>query len=159
MLSLIEVKCPHCGAQGQITLPPLGSIIVGPCPQCEGMVAVFCGKVLALDNATMHEGTADEKRDHLTEVLCSFIADRVEQLFENSDVAQQFEALNHTQHHDEEPEETPSETDGHPHQESEQSKAPNKGAGISAEELDAFVNGALQMIDNPDYFKSVFGEK
>ena len=27
MLSLIEVECPHCGARGQIMIPPVGSII------------------------------------------------------------------------------------------------------------------------------------
>ena len=80
MQSLIEVQCPHCGARGQIVVPPVGAIIIGPCPQCSELVVVFCGYILALDKETMESGTTDDRREHLLGVLTEFLQDRITRL-------------------------------------------------------------------------------
>ena len=151
MLSLIEVKCPHCGAQGQIMLPPLGAIIVGPCPECQGMVVVFCGRVMPLDRDIMTAGTVEEKQDHLLEVLGVFLQERIKRLFAN-------------QNSESEAAPTPDTDDLGEHDEDSAVQAPGAisltGAPqpdmITDEEFDLFVNTDLKLIDNPKYFKAVF---
>ena len=81
MMLLIDVQCPHCGAQGQIILPSLGDVIVGPCPECHGMLAIFCGECLALDNEIFLNGTTEEKEKYLAEVLTEFVNDKVDAIF------------------------------------------------------------------------------
>ena len=143
MLSLIEVECPHCHAQGRIVTPPLGSIIVGPCPECAGKVVVFCGKVLPLDERIMSSGTVEEKQEHLLEVLGVFIQGRIESLFSDrpeSDGSRHFGVLGE----DEEPAEAP-------HPPSVAGAAP-----IGEDELTQFIRNDLHKIDDPDYFRSIF---
>lgn len=148
MLSLIEVKCPHCGAQGQIMLPPLGAIIVGPCPECQGMVVVFCGRVMPLDSDVMNSGSLEEKQEHLLEVLGSFLQERIKRLFTNKI--------------EDKPE--PTQDDLGIHEESSLMQAPGAisltGADqpdmISDEEFSRFISTDLKLIDNPKYFKAVF---
>lgn len=141
MLSLIDVKCPHCGAQGQIVTPPMGSIIIGPCPECQGTVAIFCGTALALDKEIMLRGKAEEKREHLMEVLGMFLHDRVERLFEEREVHEEFGGVNEEPHMLgplpmlDSPPKTP----------------------ITPAELETFTNIDLCLIDNKEYFKAVFG--
>lgn len=157
MLSLIEVTCPHCAAQGQIMLPPLGAIIIGPCPECHGMVAVFCGKVLALDNEIMTEGTTPKKRVHLNHVLGTFLKDRIDRLFTDDEVDEivTFEAEDEVDDDGDSPEyieDRPAETAlGRIDPYGNQPVAP-----ITSEELESFKNVDLRLLDNPEYFKAIF---
>ena len=80
MFPVIEVQCPYCKATGQIMTPPLGSIIVGPCPRCNEMVLLFDGTVLPLDKDIISEGTAEEKKQHLLETIVDMAAGRVDEL-------------------------------------------------------------------------------
>lgn len=154
MLSLIEVTCPHCAAQGQIMLPPLGAIIIGPCPECHGMVAVFCGKVLALDKEIMTGGLTSEKRGHLNAVLGTFLQDRIEHLFSDEDV-EEIVTFDHENEDDDESEQRqgrPAETalgriDVYGN---------TQAAPITSEEVESFKNVDLRLLDNPDYFKAIF---
>lgn len=148
MLSLIEVKCPHCGAQGQIMLPPLGAIIVGPCPECEGMVVVFCGRVMPLDKEVITEGTALEKKEHLLDVLTVFLEERVERLFANQE-----EEAEEEQEVDSSVEETEEE------EEEDDDTLPvvqTEGPLISTEEFQSFLNEELRLIDDKNYFRAIF---
>lgn len=156
MLSLIEVKCPHCGAQGKIMLPPLGSIIVGPCPECHEMVVVFCGKVMALDKNIMTHGSTEEKQEHLLEVLGVFLQERIERLFSaeaarpaRSDAEEENEA------------ETEGRLDEAPARDDTRGVALPSTRGpildpITPEEIRAFVNVDLRMLDNREYFRAIF---
>ncbi|MBI1321371.1 MAG: hypothetical protein GC168_20805 [Candidatus Hydrogenedens sp.] len=146
MLSLIDVKCPHCHAQGRIVTPPPGSIIVGPCPECSEMVAVFGGRVLPLDKGLMQHGTTEEKKRHLMEVLGVFIEERIERLLNQ-------------------PPAEPAE-DKQPEAAHEEPAAPPGGlelAGfdmkpnISDQEFRAFLSGEMDLLDNPKAFKAIFG--
>lgn len=154
MLSLIEVKCPHCGAQGQIMLPPLGAIIVGPCPECQGMVVVFCGRVMPLDSDIMNAGSLEEKQDHLLEVLGTFLQERIKRLFTNK-IEDRPEPSR---------DEAGLQDDLGEHEASSLMQPPGAisltGADqpdmISDEEFSRFISTDLKLIDNPKYFKAVF---
>lgn len=140
MLPLIEVECPHCHAQGRIVTPPLGSVIVGPCPECSGKVVVFCGKVLALEESVMSSGNPQEKQDHLMEVLGVFIHSRIETLFSenpDADEKEHFGVLGEKQKAD-------------------VSASTRPAAPIGEDEIKNFVNGELHKLDDPEYFRSVF---
>lgn len=163
MLSLIEVKCPHCGAQGQIMLPPLGAIIIGPCPECQEMVMVFSGKVIALDKEVMNNGTLVERKEHLMGVLNDFLSDRVDRLLEENDVSDP--SIQEMPTEDEmsddaeaaSSEEKPTTPQGHRAVHFEEYKRPEPvDRSISEDEFSEFVNRDLRLIDNKDYFRAVF---
>ncbi len=128
-------------------VPPVGAIIIGPCPQCTELVVVFCGHVLALDNETMENGSTDDRREHILGVLMEFLQDRISRLL--SDDVELLEG---------ERGEEVAETDdayasGNP------SFDENRQAGkspISQTELERFTDVDLKLLDNRAYFKSVF---
>ncbi len=153
MLSLIEITCPHCGVQGQILLPPLGAIIVGPCPECGDMVAIYCGRALPLDREIMVSGTQSERRAHLLDVLGTFLKGRVERLFADRP--------------DNKADEDPAGLDEFLFEDIEQELAASDAARIAPlseaprvpitkEEVDSFRNVDLKLLDNADYFRAVF---
>jgi len=151
MISLIEVICPHCGARGQITLPPVGAIVIGPCPQCEELVVVFCGKVLALDKDAMVYGSADQKREHLMTVLTSFLEEKLSQI--------SFDTPNEDPDLVPEPQneaELGMEAEEEPRR-PVMAPAPSPQPTISTVDMEHFVNEELALLDNKDYFKAVFG--
>lgn len=147
MSFMIEVVCPHCGAHGQVILPPVGTIIVGPCPECLELVVVFCGQVLALDKQTMTQGSVEEKREHLLHVLTDFLRVRLEQMItvEAEADATQPDSATATATQPEVVHFTPP------------SPPLNKKAPISKSEIDAFASIDLKLLDRRDYFRAVFG--
>ncbi len=158
MLSMVEVKCPHCGARGQIMLPPTVSIIVGPCPQCHNIVAVFAGQAMPLSNEIMLQGSIDEKRLHMMQVLGEFLSDRVNRLLKDSEPPSTSEkpteetaAMEETLEAMPDPDKLPG--DAMPQY------GPAMGAKadtISDQEMDTFVRVELKLLDNREYFKAVF---
>ena len=154
MLSLIEVTCPHCGARGQIMLPPVGTIIVGPCPECQGLVVVFCGHVLALEKETMLHGTPEAKRDHMLNVLTGFLRERIGQLIgEETQGSQEPTGPSDEAERLEQPVESAAQAEHAGGVQSGVRKLPP----ISHQEFTTFANVELKLIDNRDYFKAIFG--
>ena len=164
MLSLIEIKCPHCGAHGQVMLPPVGAIIVGPCPECHNMVVIFAGKALALDNDIILNGNASARHDHIMQVLITFLAERISKLVASEDRPGGEPPAGPT-----DSELTPSgeesvmEPARNTAEENAETDTPRINpfgnrttAPISISEVDSFVNVELQLIDDKDYFKAVF---
>lgn len=149
MLSMVEVRCPHCGVRGQIMLPPLGAIIVGPCPNCDELVVVFCGRVLPLRKDIMVDGTTAEKHEHLKSVLVEFIDDRVSKVVEQltPEVA---EGL-----HDYSPEGEIEDPEPVPPV-SEDTVATVPPPQITDREVDEFLRFDLPRLDNRDYFHAIF---
>jgi hypothetical protein len=147
-------------------LPPVGAIIVGPCPECQGLVVVFCGQVLGLNREIMLGKSVAEKREHLLEVLMAFVRERIEQVVgdgvEDTDRAP---AGGHKVpvKREEETSGTEAESCGDtcgegPMKKSRCAHHGHKGGRvISQNELDTFVSDDLRLIDNPDYFKAIFG--
>ncbi|MFA6411033.1 MAG: hypothetical protein WCW26_05680 [Candidatus Buchananbacteria bacterium] len=142
MLGLISVTCPHCGAQGQIMAPPHGSIIIGPCPECQGTVAIFMGAAVALDGNILKNGSPAEKTNHVSDRLCSFIRERVGRIFDSSD------------------EFTP---ESQPEMATAQSGSRSRfgaqapATPISEQELEKFTKTELELLDDPNYFRTIFG--
>jgi hypothetical protein len=154
MMSLTEVTCPHCGAKGQVIMPPAGAIIIGPCPQCEDMVVLFCGRVLPLDSQVILRKTPEEKRQHLLDVLTRFLRERVEQLFDGAAPPGHLEGVHdepipHAQGRVEYESDEDDATENTP-------KAPQVKY-ISMEELEKFTQVDLPLLDNKDYFYAIFG--
>ena len=154
MVSLVDVTCPHCGAEGRIVLPPLGSIIFGPCPECAEMVAVFCGHTLPLDKEIMSRPKEEDKKDHLLEVLGVFLHERIEGLFGAQGHARQFAPA------PAEDNAAAAEAAGEQGGEGRSSKTQTADAKpprpISKEEIDTFRRIELRMLDDAQYFKTVF---
>jgi len=161
MLSLIEVTCPHCGAKGQIMLPPAGAIIVGPCPECQGLVVVFCGQVLPLKKDIMVDGSTKEKRQHIMTVLTGFLRDRVGQIIaEDEDVK---DVRDETPPKPQQPvvSEKPA---VQPEQKREAGGGEKKVCSpehvadpISHEDVRRFVINELKKLDDGEQFKKIFG--
>jgi hypothetical protein len=147
MMPVIEVQCPFCKATGQIMTPPLGSIIVGPCPRCNETVLLFDGTVMALDKDIIKSGTPEEKKQHLLETIIDMVAEKVEDLVDTEDLGG---SSRHSIHDDaqysDDSNVTPSIRDA---------EAPQ----ISREDVRDFVNIDLHLIDSKNYFDKVFRKK
>ncbi len=144
MLSLIEVMCPHCGARGQVVVPPQGALLIGPCPHCAEMMLVFCGTALPLRKEIMESHNLSAKRDHLMGTLLEFLDERIDQVL--AEMEQDAEATQIAL-----PEQEVSAVAERAPEE------PVDAAGISTSELDQFVRTALPLIDNRHYFHAIFG--
>lgn len=158
MMSLIEVKCPHCGAQGQILMPPVGAIIVGPCPHCDGMVVVFSGRVFPLDSDIMQGGSLDDKKEHMLEILGGFLNERIERLLMEPPLTQANADSNNADDEAEVPEDSTADAGSNTAPIVPERRSPGRAPKIpiSQDELDDFVRTDLQLIDNPEYFRAVF---
>ncbi len=133
-------------------LPPVGAIIVGPCPECKGLVVVFCGQVLALNKDVMFKGTLEEQKDHLMDVLTHFLQERITELVNEEAQTQQQQPVPI-----ETKEPVPENVEPvHLTKQTESATEPSP-SGISSEEVESFVNMELKLIDNGDYFKAIFG--
>ncbi len=146
MLTLIQVQCPHCNAQGQLMVPPFGSIVMGPCPQCKELVVVFMGQALALDKEIMINASGEDQREHVLSVLTNFLDQRLGDMIVDREAESQ-------------------ENGGFvPDATSPENHAPrvvpargNAPGQITQSEVDLFTKTDLPLLDNASYFKSVFG--
>jgi len=147
MFPVIEVECPYCKATGQIMAPPLGSIIVGPCPRCNEMVLLFNGSVMPLDKDIISDGTAEEKKQHLLETIVDGLAAKVDELIDSEELGS------------EQPR-RPARKNGRT---AKRKIAPSvkkkKAPPISHKDVRDFVDIDLHLIDSKDYFEKIFGKK
>ena len=144
MLSVVEIKCPHCGAVGQVIVPPMGQITIGPCPRCQELVVLFEGRVFALDKETMIYGTCKQKRKHLLSILTDFLNEQVEDL-----IPEDGELMG-------------SPTDkAKPKRQRKKCKPTirNRKAGrISKQEIKDFLSIDIPLLSKKDYFEQSFGQ-
>lgn len=155
MLSLIEVQCPHCGARGQVQVPPVSAMIVGPCPQCNELVLIFCGQALAVDKNIIVNGSTADRREHLEEITTKFLRDRIAKLFpDDSDVEKLDQELL-----DQGYGEVDHSPEGRDHGKVPPSQQRSEGetSPISQTEFERFTDVDLKLLDNKAYFTSVFG--
>ena len=131
-------------------LPPMGAIIIGPCPECKGLVVVFCGHVLPLENEIMVKGSFPDKHEHLMSVLTDFLSARVDKLLQEEPEGQE-QARADEQTDEEEPQDQPK------RRKAAAGGAPEPAAAITQEEVDAFVNVDLKLLDDKNYFQTIFG--
>ncbi len=66
--------CPHCGAP-RILLSriPKDVVAVLTCPNCTELVVVFRQHAAGLSRRVLEQGSFDEKRDHIAEVITEFL--------------------------------------------------------------------------------------
>ncbi len=145
MLSFVDVQCPHCGAKGKIVLPPLGTVLIGPCPQCKGMVALFNGTTLPLDSKIILDGTIEEKKKHIVDVFSAFIEEKVEEFFNPKKEESDSELDKKTDSYQSE------------HRIEEYShKKTKKNRPISRDEITKFKESEIDLLDNPEIFRKYF---
>ena len=147
MFPVIEVQCPYCKATGQIMSPPLGSIIVGPCPRCNEMVLLFNGSVMPLDKDIINDGAAEEKKQHLLETIVDMVASKVDELIDSEGLGL------------EEPQESAKKGKRIGKRKVAPSVKKKKAPPISRDDVRDFVDIDLHLIDSKAYFEKVFGKK
>ena len=128
-----QMVCPHCQSErlGKARVPA-GVVAVMPCPECSELVVRFRHKVIALNKNILFQGSKDDRKLHLAEVISEFM---------DEDIIQ-FELIDKPVENEEEAslEETS--------QEAEEDLPP-----ISEEEQRRFVSIDLDQLDNIDYFR------
>lgn len=127
-----QMNCPHCQSEkfGQARVPR-GVVAVMPCPSCGGLVVRFRHKAIALDRDVLFQGSKDERKMHLAEVISEFMDEDILQ-FEMLTGSEEAPEVIHQVEADEEDDDLPP---------------------ISEDELNKFVNDDLDNLDNMDYFK------
>ncbi len=161
MLSVIEVKCPHCGARGTIMVPPVGSVLIGPCPLCNEMVVLFAGRVMPLEREIMLGSDPDAKSDHLMEVLMEYVRERVEEVLSTANVVSPLveqdevpeDVLREMVDNGSEKDEEKGHIDFHPTVDADSTMRP-----ISKQEVDDFLRIDLPLLAKTEYFRAFFGE-
>lgn len=147
MFPVIEVQCPFCKTMGQIMAPPLGSIVVGPCPRCGEMVLLYDGTVMPLDKEIIGEGTPEEKKHHLLETIVEMVAVKVDELIESGDIEVEPKARGRKRGNSSKRRRVhPSVTD-------------KNALPITREDIRDFINIDLHLIDSKDYFDRIFRKK
>ena len=138
------VVCPHCKS-GRIESAkiPTDVVVVMPCPACRELCVIFRDKVIPLNRKIIEQGTMEERKMHLANVIAEFLEAG---MFPPRGIEAMYSGR-----------ETPSE-------EKEETGAPQRETGpeepmapISKEEFDKFVRIDLKCIDNPAYFRRHFG--
>jgi hypothetical protein len=109
------------------------------------MVVVFCGKVLPLNKEIMMNGTAEDKQEHLLEVLGVFLHERIQRLF----AREANDGLLADTLQDKEEGSTEEGT-----RLSLLKQMPS--TPITKEEMDSFLSVELKLIDDRDYFRAIF---
>ncbi|MFA7692706.1 MAG: hypothetical protein GX117_14085 [Candidatus Hydrogenedentes bacterium] len=146
MVNIIKVQCPHCGVEGRLVLPDDETIVVGPCPQCHESLLLFAGHVLPLNTKIMEHGQPPEVYEHLYGALISFIRGELDRLFKK--LGKDFQVI-------EEVPETITEEDFDDTEDSEEES--DRDLAISRKEMEEFIQEELPLLDDADYFKTIFG--
>ena len=65
-----EVTCPHCGKTRIMTTRiPRDVVVMLPCPECHELVVLFRGKAIPLNREVLRNGTKEERRNHIAEIV------------------------------------------------------------------------------------------
>ena len=65
----IHLKCPHCDNVNTIYVQGVAWFIIETCRTCQEWNLIFMGAMLPLEKYIMDDGAADEKTNHLLEVI------------------------------------------------------------------------------------------
>lgn len=139
------VVCPHCKTHQLMTSRvPRDVIVVIPCPSCQELAVVFRDKVIALSRRVIEEGTFDERKTHLAEVIAEFLEAGIFPLSSEEE--------------DAETEDTPQPSVPRLEWRDAKRRRPRRRIRpISDQEVDKFLKFDLKRIDNAAYFKRHFG--
>ena len=136
-------RCPHCKEFGfPVGRLPKEVIAVVACTFCGELAVLFRSKIIPLDKRTLESGTFEERKTHLAEVIAHFLESG---LF-NFAAPESF-GPDHNE------DEKPRRRHARFHEDAEESSI----APISDQEMDRFIKIDLKCLDNPAYFKRIFG--
>ncbi len=141
-----KITCPHCGHEGAIeTKVPKEVLVVLPCPACHDLVVMFRRKVIGIRREVLENGTFEERKAHIAEVVAQFLDPEVlpELMSGLANMAQRYEL--------EESGEEEHITDEH-----DGGESPNAPEPISQKEFEQFIEFELKMIDDRAYFRKHF---
>ena len=135
------ITCPHCGsdriAAGHA---PKDVVVVLPCPNCSELVVLFRNKAIALKRAIIENGTFEERKAHIAEIIAEFIDPSMFTGNIERDLSQGKAPF------------------GLPLAEPDAAADSDEDTPpISQEEMDQFVQAELKLLDNPVYFRKHFG--
>lgn len=136
-------------------VPPVGSVIIGPCPKCTKLVVIFCGQALPLDKDVMNSDSMEDRREHLLAVLNEFLRERITGILAEEAQFEEMQPVDDAELGDFIADDAPAdETEvGF-----ESVEASEDAQNISQHEVDQFTEVDLKLLDNRAYFKSVFGD-
>jgi hypothetical protein len=135
------VVCPHCKTQRIFAArPPKDIVVVMPCPSCQELVVLFRDRVIALNRRIIEQGTREERKRHLADIIDQFLEAGVLNPEQTEDSAESTATT-----------EEASLAAGQPSPDSLSKKL------ITQEELERFLRIDLKCIDNAAYFKKHFG--
>jgi predicted RNA-binding Zn-ribbon protein involved in translation (DUF1610 family) len=141
------IRCPHCGEKRiAVAKVPRDVVVVLPCPNCHELVVLFRNKVLPLKREIIENGSFEERKQHIAELIAEFLEPNGLSLLlgdnqrkdDSQDMADEADA-------DLESEET------------NKADAPRTSGPITQGEMDTFLNVELRRIDEAAYFKKHFG--
>lgn len=128
-----QMVCPHCHSErlGKARVPA-GVVAVMPCPECSELVVRFRHKVIALNKEILFQGSKDDRKLHLAEVISEFMDEDIIQ-FQMMDKA--------------------SDEDAVLEEISDDAESDEELPPISEEEQQRFITTDLDQLDNIDYFR------
>lgn len=131
--------CPHCGEKVFFTGKlPDEVVAVLACHQCQELYVLFRNRIIPLNKQVLESGTFDERKEHLAEVIAKFLEGGLFSLSPQNQDAESFM-------------EDAADVAGGLNNE----KQP--GIPITDQEMEHFLRIDLQHLDNPTYFKRIFG--
>ena len=138
--------------------PPVGSILIGPCPLCNEMVVLFAGRVMALEKEVMLGSDLDAKREHLMGVLMGYVRELVDEVVSNANVVsplveQDEDTIREMMNNSNERSDEKSHISFHPTVDADSTMRP-----ISKQEMDDFLRIDLPLLAKPEYFQAFFGK-
>lgn len=148
-----SLVCPHCKSHRIVTTNiPKDVVVVMPCPSCGELTVLYRNKAIALDRRILERGSRNERIEHCARVITEFLE------------AGMFFPRNSA----DPPSSEGSESDSEPEPEEDRDEEPverrrarpprvRRVKGISQEDVDHFVRVELAQLDDPSYFKKLFG--
>ncbi|MCK5861023.1 MAG: hypothetical protein KAH38_00970 [Candidatus Hydrogenedentes bacterium] len=138
--------CPHCGEAGfSAKKLPREVVAIMSCQHCNELSVLFRKKIIPLDKHILESGSFDERKDHLATVIAQFLELGLLS-FDPSNASSGGVMFGLPQ------------ASSLKRRKRKKESVTQDDALISDQELDRFVRVDLKCIDNPTYFKKIFGE-
>jgi len=149
------VTCPHCGHRHVVaSRVPKDVVVVMPCPACSDLVIMFRNKVVGLKRKVVEEGTFEDKKLHIAEVIAHFLEPGM--IWPDGVMTGDPSADSESQGLDAESLAELMESDDEEIEAREAREAVDGGPPITQGEVDHFVTIDLQRIDDAAYFRRYF---
>lgn len=134
--------CPHCGEAGfHVVRLPKEVVAVMACQRCHELSVFFRNKIIPIDRKILETGTFEERKMHLADVIAQFLEAGLLPLEQASDEEGAIE----------------NDVESGKVEKPRRRRVRQKNMPITDQEMDRFVRIDLKCIDNPTYFKRIFG--